>query len=143
MKRESTDGRRYKMSYTWTNGELITAEKLNETGGSGGGSNVVVLNGEKDSANPSTNLVFDKTLAEITELFESGATLVCKVPIATQSTPGGTQDIYLYLPMTSYVTYNGEIGSFQFYGFAEMYLYYVIIGQTGSTYYEHHFLGNA
>lgn len=31
------------MSYTWTNGELITADKLNQTGGGGGGFDAVFV----------------------------------------------------------------------------------------------------
>lgn len=54
------------MSYTWVNGELITAEKLNNTGGGGG---VFVINastGNDDSP------VLDKTVDEIIDAIQDG-----------------------------------------------------------------------
>lgn len=59
------------MSYTWTNGELITAEKLNETGGSGGG--VLFIDFLCDEGEPRCEL--DKTWQEIYDAFTSG--VVC------------------------------------------------------------------
>lgn len=52
------------MSYTWSNGELITAEKLNETGSSGGGGLVATCD---------ANGVLDKTWQEIHDAMASGS----------------------------------------------------------------------
>ena len=51
------------MSYTWTNGEVITAEKLNQTGG---GLRVNVIGSEP-------NFSLDKTYKEIMAAVEAGA----------------------------------------------------------------------
>lgn len=59
------------MAYTWTDGELITAEKLNNTGGGGG---VLVVNVNADSS--TGNLVLDKTWVEIQEAVVSHGAIV-------------------------------------------------------------------
>ena len=57
------------MAYTWTDGELITAEKLNETGG---GVLIVNANEENDVA------TLDKTYKEIKASFENGQNVILK-----------------------------------------------------------------
>ena len=63
--------------YTWVDGELITAEKLNhmEDGIAGaGGGGVLVVNANEDSSTES--LVLDKTWAEIQEAVVSHGAVV-------------------------------------------------------------------
>lgn len=56
------------MAYTWTNGEVITAEKLNQTGSSGGGGIFkVTLTGNSPS-----EMIADKTNAEIYAAYNAG-----------------------------------------------------------------------
>ncbi len=75
------------MAYTWTNGEVITAEKLNQTGG--GGFFPVTFN--YDSSTES--VTSDKTNAEIYAAYESGM-----MPIGKLITDGETLFIVnLYL----------------------------------------------
>ena len=53
------------MAYTWTNGELITAAKLNQTGGGGG----IFYVGENDS-------ILDKTWAEIYAAMDNNIVII-------------------------------------------------------------------
>lgn len=69
------------MAYTWTNGEVITAEKLNQTGGSGGGGIFkVTVSGEFPSS-----FTTDKSSDEILEAWQSGL-----LPVVELSTIPGT-----------------------------------------------------
>ena len=56
------------MAYTWKDGELITAEKLNNTGGGSG----LVVNVTTETQGDATIYTMDKTAREIITCFESG-----------------------------------------------------------------------
>lgn len=60
------------MSYNWQNGELITAEKLNQTGG--GLSDTLIVN----VTNNHGTATFDKTYQEIYDAVEDGKTILFK-----------------------------------------------------------------
>ena len=65
------------MAYTWTNGEVITAEKLNQTGGSGGGG---IFKVTVTATNPdNTEFTADKFAGEIYEAWQSGLLPVVEI----------------------------------------------------------------
>ena len=69
------------MAYTWTDGELITAEKLNETGGG-----VLIVNvNTGESAG-----TLDKTWKEIHDAYTNGTTVV--VHMAITNVDDGVED---------------------------------------------------
>ena len=59
------------MAYTWTNGEFITADKLNATG-----DGFIVVHISEDEEH---NFVVDKTYAEIAEAFETPGVAIVAV----------------------------------------------------------------
>ena len=75
------------MGYTWTDGELITATKLNNTGGSG----VLVCNSSYDQ--DEGTYVLDKTVQEIYDALLAGTPVYIKYQYGALSEAGGT--IYL------------------------------------------------
>lgn len=78
------------MSYTWTNGEVITAEKLNATGGSGGGYDLVI----GALYNTSTHeLTLDKTYSEIKTAIQNDNSIIVK--FATDEYPTAHYLLYL------------------------------------------------
>lgn len=68
------------MSYNWQNGELITAEKLNQTGG---GSDVLVVHGTLDEENETLTVVED--VDNIFNVLNDGGTVTLDVAIIQNS----------------------------------------------------------
>ena len=58
------------------NGETLS---LKNGGGSGGGSNVLVVNAVATSTSDGDTVTFDKTFAELKTAYESGAVMLCRV----------------------------------------------------------------
>lgn len=63
------------MSYTWTNGELITAEKLNQTGGK------LTINVTRGTGDYAYHFIMDKTGEEIYTAFSNGTPCIVKADI--------------------------------------------------------------
>ncbi len=59
------------MAYTWTNGEVITAEKLNNTG-SGVGEFVINITGAYDETEEIIICTADKTYSEVLDAYNNG-----------------------------------------------------------------------
>ena len=73
------------MAYTWKDGELITAEKLNNTG-SGGLTIVNVVADGSDNAPPVVRSI-DKTPGEIIAAIEAGNYVIARVVINYPNAP--------------------------------------------------------
>lgn len=61
------------MAYTWTNGEVITAEKLNQTGGGGGSQIIDLLYDDEDST-----YYFEEDETSIQTQLVQGASIIFK-----------------------------------------------------------------
>lgn len=75
------------MAYEWTNGELITAEKLNNTGG--GGVLIISVHGTE------IEVVLESTWQEIHDAFTSG--VVCLLDLSYE----GKTNLYALTSVTS------------------------------------------
>lgn len=92
------------MAYTWTNGELITAEKLNATGGSGGGYDLVI----GALYNTGTyELTLDKTYSEIKTAIQNDNSVIVKFATDEQPT-----DYYLLYLCTAFIE-SGDSAEFR------------------------------
>lgn len=76
------------MAYNWQNGELITAEKLNQTGG------VLVVHATFDSELQTTTL--DKTWQEIYDAMRNGIVIGISEPSQGLAPGDAFLDVYLF-----------------------------------------------
>lgn len=96
------------MSYTWTDGELITAEKLNNTGGDGAAVFEIVADEEYD-------WIINATAQEIADAFMAEKTVYISDPHGW--TNGGGNDNFIMSRGIVYdFHYNEWGGSILFYG---------------------------
>lgn len=98
------------MAYTWTNGELITADKLNQTGG--GGSDVLIMNvscTEDVITEEVTTTSCDMSKADVIDAITGGKVVVANVNIDMQVSGSTIQNSYIpiLLGATDDTTVNG------------------------------------
>lgn len=105
------------MAYTWTDGELITAEKLNQTGGSSG----LVVNVATETQGSATIYTMDKTAREIVACFESGV-----LPMQHIVKQGlGNFEAHIYSIFSRYEIFNDGAVGFNIYDPNGMEVYFL------------------
>ena len=96
------------MSYTWTDGELITAEKLNQTGGGGAAS--LFVNVTDTTEGDDFTFTLDKTFAEIKAVLDAGGLVAFNMQGSTGIAAFSGDSVYCHISrITGTLLYSFEL----------------------------------